>query len=148
MPKKNKIKFYKPAKGPDVWVPLYMSGVQAGFPAPSDDYLDREIDLNKEFIKDWACTFFARDAGDSMSGDHIIDGDLLLVDKSVKPYDGCVAVCYYDGGFTVKRLLFDDKEKTVTLMPSNKKYKPVVIREGDELIVWGVVRSIHRNLVK
>lgn len=148
MLKKDIFKLYRPERGPDVWIPVYMSAVQAGFPSPADDYLEGEIDLNREFVKDWACTFYVRAAGDSMTGDHIDDGDLLLVDKSVKPHHNCIAVCYYDGGFTVKRLLYDDKAKTITLMPSNPKYKPVTVQDGEELIVWGVVRSIHRNMMK
>lgn len=148
MAKNDLFKLYKPVHGSDVWVPAYMSAVQAGFPSPADDYLEGEIDLNREFVKNWACTFYVRASGESMIGDHITDGDLLLVDKSIKPYHNCIAVCYLDGGFTVKRLLYSDKEKTITLMPSNPKFKPVVIQEGDELIVWGVVRSIHRNMMK
>lgn len=147
MTKKDIIKFYKPAHGPDVWIPLYMSGVSAGFPSPADDYLEGEIDLNKEFIKDWACTYFVRDSGDSMIGDHIVDGDLLLVDKSIPPRDNVIAVCYYDGGFTVKRLLYR-KDGGITLMPSNDKFKPIEIQEGEELVIFGVVRSIHRSLIK
>lgn len=148
MIKKEIFKIYKARQGEYLWIPSYMSAVRAGFPSPADDYLEGEIDLNREFVKDWACTFYVRVAGDSMSGDHIDDGDLLLVDKSVKPYHNCIAICYYDGGFTVKRLLYNDKAKTITLMPSNPKYRPTVIQEGEELIVWGVVRSIHRNVIK
>lgn len=146
MIKKNVFKLYKPEHGSDVWIPLCLSAVQAGFVSSADDYVEREIDLNKEFVKDWACTFYVRANGDSMIGDHIDDGDLLLVDKSVNPYDGCIAVCYYDGGFTVKRLKYG--KNNITLMPSNEKYKPIVVGEGEELIVWGVVRSIHRSLTK
>lgn len=142
------MKFYKPENGPDVWIPLYMSGVQAGFPSPADDYIERSIDLNREFVKDAACTFFARMSGESMTGDHLDPGDLLLVDKSVKPFHNCIAICFIAGEFTVKRMLFDDKAKSITLMPSNPKFSPIVISEGDELIVFGVVRSIHRELMK
>lgn len=127
-----------------VEVPLYTSNVQAGFPSPADDSIERSIDLNREFIRDQACTYFVIANGDSMSGDGITEGDLLLVDRSIDPYDGCVAICYYDGGFTVKRLLYG--EGGITLQPSNPKYKEITVQEGEELTIWGVVCSVHKNL--
>ncbi|MFR6634324.1 MAG: LexA family protein [Alistipes onderdonkii] len=76
------------------------SGVSAGFPSPADDHLDPPLDLNRELIRNPGATFFARVAGDSMQDDGIADGDLLVVDKSLEAYDGCVAVCFLDGEFT------------------------------------------------
>ena len=72
-----------------------------------------------------------------MKDDCINDGDLLVVDRSVKPYNGCVAVCFLNGEFTLKRLLVE--KDTITLMPANKRYKPIVLHKGDELTVWGIV---------
>lgn len=148
MENRETFKLYRSQAGHEVWVPFSVNAISCGFPSPADDYIEKAIDLNKEFVKDSACTFFARGTGDSMIGDHIMPGDLLLVDKSVRPFHNCIALCYIDGEFTCKRLLFDDETRTVTLMPSNKKFKPIVVGEGDNLIVWGVVRSIHRELMK
>lgn len=144
---KETLMFFKPDRESDeAWIPLYSSGVTAGFPSPAEDYSERAIDLNREFVKDWACTFYVRASGDSMAGDCIYDGDLLLVDRSVEPFDHCIAVCYYNGGFTVKRVIFGKEE--VTLMPSNEKYSPIVVSKEEDLIIWGVVRSLHRTILK
>ena len=48
------------------------------------------------------------------------DGDLLVIDRSLEPQDGKIAVCFIDGNFTVKRLKVTATE--VMLMPENKNY--------------------------
>ncbi|MCB9306892.1 MAG: translesion error-prone DNA polymerase V autoproteolytic subunit, partial [Lewinellaceae bacterium] len=76
----------------------------AGFPSPADDYLETQIDLRAELIRNPDATFIVRVQGNSMSHDGIDDGDVLIVDRSVKPRNGAVAVCYLNNNFTVKRL--------------------------------------------
>lgn len=135
---KNKIWFYKPATDPDVWIPLHIGSVHAGFPSPAEDYIEASIDLNKELIRDAACTFFARADGDCMDGRGIVDKSLLLVDKSVASYDGCVAVCYLDGEFVVRRLRIE--KEYIELHSDNPKYEPLRVTGAMDFRVWGLVR--------
>ena len=58
--------------------PLMGCRVRAGFPSPADDHLDAEIDLHAHVVKRPAATYFVRAEGDSMLGDGIHDGDLLV----------------------------------------------------------------------
>lgn len=132
-----RIKFITPETDSALDVPLATSGVSAGFPSPADDHLEPPLDLNRTLIRNPASTFFARVDGDSMKDDCIEDGDLVVVDKSVEPYDGCVAVCFLDGDFTLKRVRTG--EGRIVLMPANKRYKPIKISRDDEFSVWGVV---------
>ena len=118
-------------------VPLAASGVSAGFPSPAEDFLEPSIDLNRTLIRNAASTFFVRVSGDSMKDDRIDDGDLLVVDKSLEAYDGCVAVCFLDGEFTLKRLRMGQGK--IVLMPANKRYKPIEIGQESDFSVWGVV---------
>lgn len=118
-------------------LPLASSGVSAGFPSPAEDHLEGTLDLNKALIRHAAATFFVRVDGDSMKDDSIHNGDLLIVDRAIEPYGGCVAVCYIDGEFTLKRLIVEND--TITLMPANKRYKPIIISKDDDFTVWGVV---------
>lgn len=76
------------------------AGVRAGFPSPAQDYISATIDLNKELIQHPASTFYARVEGDSMSGEGITEGDILVIDKSIEPEEGDLAVCCLDGEFT------------------------------------------------
>ena len=129
----------RPAEeAPEQQTPLAGSTVHAGFPSPAEDFLDAPLDLNRALVHNPASTFFVRVAGDSMTGDGIDDGDLLVVDKSIEPYDGCIAVCYIDGEFTVKH--FARERDEIVLTPSNPAYPTIRVRKGEMLTVWGVVR--------
>lgn len=118
-------------------VPLAASGVSAGFPSPAEDFLEPSIDLNRTLIRNAASTFFVRVSGDSMKDDRIDDGDLLVVDKSLEPSDGCVAVCFLDGEFTLKRVRMG--RDRLTLMPANSRYRPIEVSRDNHFAIWGVV---------
>ena len=99
----NDINVFTPNADSEVELPLSGERVAAGFPSPAEDYASLSLDLNRELIKNPASTFYARVSGLSMIDEGINDGDLLVIDKSIDPYDGCLAVCYIDGEFTLKR---------------------------------------------
>ncbi len=117
--------------------------VCAGFPSPADDYLETRIDLRKELIKNPDATFVMRVQGDSMAGDGIDDGDVLITDRSVKPGNGAVAVCYLNNTFTVKRL--EMRGGRIRLLAANPAYPPIEIQENDELTIWGVVTYVIKK---
>lgn len=119
-------------------IPYADGGIRAGFPSPAQDYLSESIDLNKELIRHPASTFYARVIGDSMAGEGITEGDILVIDKSVDPEHGDLAVCCLDGEFTLKRLRFMSDNR-LYLMPSNRKYRPIEITRETDFSVWGVV---------
>ena len=120
-----RLRLVRPDTSTRTELPVATSGVSAGFPSPADDHLDPPLDLNRELVRNPGATFFARVAGDSMQDDGIADGDLLVVDKSLEAYDGCVAVCFLDGEFTLKRLRMGQGK--IVLVPANKRYKPIEI---------------------
>jgi DNA polymerase V len=123
----------------------YAEGISAGFPSPASEYIELSLDLNKELIKHPAATFFGRVRGNSMQDAGIFDGDILVIDKSLMPYDGAKAVCYIDGEFTLKTLRKINNE--LWLMPANESYKPIKINENDDFIIWGIVTYvIHKML--
>ena len=127
----------------EVAVPMASSCVSAGFPSPAEDFLEPSLDLNRTLVRNPASTFFARVSGESMKDAGIHDGDLLVVDKSVEPADGCIAVCFLDGEFTLKRVKTDGRR--VTLLPANDRYRPIEILPDDEFSVWGVVTYTIRK---
>jgi DNA polymerase V len=75
-----------------------------------------------------------------MVGAGLDDGDLLVIDRSLEPTDGKIAVCFVDGEFTVKRLKVE--KDCVWLMPENKNYAPIQVSEESELIIWGIVTHV------
>lgn len=125
-------------------VPLAGADVKAGFPSPADDFIEQSIDLNRLLIRNPPATFLVRVDGDSMRDDCILDGSLVVVDKSLRPVDGDVAVCWLDGEFTLKRIRIE--RRRIVLMPANERFEPIVVGEDDPFTVWGVVRSTVRIL--
>ncbi len=124
-------------------IPLYSSKVQAGFPSPADDYIERYLDLNSEYIKHPSATFLVRAAGESMIDAGIFNGDVLIVDKSLTATDGSIVIAALNGELTVKRL--SRKNGRVQLLPANIKFKPIDITEEHDVVIWGVVTLVlHR----
>ena len=142
--KKEKLTFLKPKKGNSIGQWLVEQGISAGFPSPADDFKEVRISLDRELVKNKEATFYARVSGDSMVGAGLNDGDLLVIDRSKNPENGKIAVCLVDGDFTVKRI---KKEKNkLYLMPENKKYRPIELKEENELIIWGIVEYVIKKV--
>ena len=142
--KKEKLTFLKPEKGNNLGQWLVEQGISAGFPSPADDFKEIRISLDKELVKNRSATFYARVSGESMVGAGLDDGDLLVIDRSLDPENGKIAVCFVDGEFTVKRI--KKEENRLYLMPENKKYKRIEIKEENELIIWGVVEYVIKKV--
>lgn len=122
---------------------LLADAVSAGFPSPAQDYQDGVIDLNRELVPHPRSTFCVRVRGESMRDANLLDGDVLLVDRSLEATDGCVAVCLLDGEFLVKEVR--RRGERVTLVPANPRYKPLEVPPESAFEVWGVVTyAIHK----
>lgn len=129
--------FYTPVFSTELELPYVDVGISAGFPSPADDFIELTIDLNRELIKHKDSTFFAKVKGNSMKNAGIFDGDLLIIDKSLEPQDGKIAICQIDGDFTVKRI--KKENGVVWLIAENEDYKPIKVTEENELMIWGIV---------
>ena len=102
--KKEKLTFLKPKQESSMGQWLIEQGISAGFPSPADDFKEVRISLDNELVTNKEATFYARVSGDSMIGAGLDDGDLLVIDRSLNPENGKIAVCLVDGEFTVKRI--------------------------------------------
>jgi DNA polymerase V len=134
------IEFYTPNYSTKLKLPFVSNGISAGFPSPADDFLDINIDLNKHLIKNKSTTFYGRVKGDSMKDAGIHDGDLLIVDKSLEPTNGKIAVCFIDGEFTVKRIKID--KDVIWLIAENKDYKPIKVTQDNDFVIWGILINV------
>jgi len=141
---KKTLNFFVPKTDNGIGQWLAEEGISAGFPSPADDFKEIRISLDKELIKNKEATFYARVDGDSMIGAGLEDGDLLVIDRSLNPENGRIAVCLIDGDFTVKRIKIEKDE--VYLIPENKKYKPIKLKEESELIIWGIVEYVIKKV--
>ena len=125
-------------------MPLYGCSVRAGFPSPADDYIECYLDLNAYLVQHPSATFFVRASGDSMINVGISPGDLLIVDRSIKATHNDIVIAAVNGELTVKRLYVQNQ--VIKLLPENNRYAPIVITEGLELVVWGVVLHAIRSV--
>jgi DNA polymerase V len=121
--------------------------VVAGFPSPAEQYMEPPLDLNELLVKRPAATYFVRVSGDSMIGAGINDGDILVVDRSLRPADGDIIIACVDGDFTVKRFRErgTGKKKKICLEPANPNYPVLALETGQELDYFGKVTAcIHK----
>lgn len=116
-------------------LPLFCSGVSAGFPSPADDFIEAPLDLNEHLIKHPSATFYARAQGDSMTGLGIFSGDLLVVDRAVQPQHGDVVIAAIDGELTCK--ILDLREQM--LRSGNVKFPSIKLHDDVDMVVEGVV---------
>lgn len=123
--------------------------VKAGFPSPAEDVKEK-LDLLKLLIKHPASTFYFRISGVSMTDASLDEGDIIVVDKSLSVYNHCIAVCFIDGEFTVKRVQVTKNGEgcpdKVELLPANPKYKPIEITPDNEFMVWGIVTYVIKKI--
>lgn len=126
-------------------IPISSSTVSAGFPSPAEDYIELKLDLNKKLIKNPSTTFLVVVKGNSMIDAGIKDGDILVIDKSIEPKNGAIAVCFIDKEFTVKRIKIE--KKVCYLMPANSEFNTIMVTQDNELIIWGIVTwGLHKYI--
>lgn len=139
----NRIEIFLPDYKSSCPLPYADMGIQAGFPSPAQDYISEYIDLNREIIRHPTATFYGRVVGESMIDEGIEPGDLLVIDRSLEPADGDLAVCCLDGEFTLKRIHLEPD--AVWLIPSNEEYDPILVTPENKFEVWGVVTHTVKN---
>ena len=116
----------------------------SGFGAAADDYMERGIDLNEQLIRNKPATFFMRVNGNSMINAGIYDGDIVIVDRSIKPQNGKIVIAVIDGEMLIRR--YEKTMKSLKLIPETPKLSPIDVSEFMDFKVWGVVVCIIRTL--
>lgn len=118
--------------------------IPAGFPSPAAEYTEAGLDLNDYLIPHKAATFLFTVVGNSMSKAGILDGDKVVVDRSVTPRHGHIVIAVLNGEYTIKRLYM--RGSVIELRPENPDFQPIRLSGEDELQIWGVVSGCIRKL--
>ena len=142
--KNPKLTFFLPDYESELKIPFIIDGVSAGFPSPAADFMETNIDLNKELSENQLATFYIKVKGNSMIDAGINDKDVLVVDRSLEPQNNKIAICFIDGEFTVKRILVE--KECLYLMPENPNYSPIKVTEENQLVIWGIVTYVIKKL--
>ena len=128
-------------------LPFAEMGIQAGFPSPAQDYIDKSLDFNKELIQHPSSTFYAKVVGNSMINAGIAEGDIMVIDRSLTPEQDDIVVALLNGEYTVKYLdLSERKKKRIWLKPANPEFNPIKVTPTDSFVIWGVVTKVIKNL--
>ena len=118
-------------------IPVILQKVSAGFPSPATDYVQDEIDLNSELIKNPPATFLIRVQGNSMIEHKIINGDLLVVDRSLNLKNDCIAIINFNNELVVKNIIKENNNFYI-----KNKAEKILINENSDVNIWGIVTYI------
>lgn len=132
----NGFDVYEISEGEEIKLPGGFR-VNCGFPSPAADFDVSSIDLNKMMIRNKNTTFFGVASGDSMKGVGIFDKAIFVIDKGLEAQDKSIVICFLNGEATCKRV--GKIGRSLFLLPENDDFKPIALKEGDELQIWGVV---------
>lgn len=117
-------------------LPILSSAVSAGFPSPAEDHVEEEIDLHRLLVRNTAATFLVRVKGSSMTDVHLCDGDIAVVDRSVRPSAGDVVVVDVDGDRSFKVWT---GRREAPLAFANRALAPYAMACDALVEVWGTV---------
>ncbi len=126
-------------------VPFYLHKAGAGFPSPATDYIEEDVDLNVHLIKNVPATFIIRVQGKSMTDVGIYDGDLLVVDKSLKPKNFSTVIANVHDELVVKSFVKEKDEQFLT-SGSKRTEDKIIINSESDVFVWGVVTYVIHSV--
>ncbi|MBI6854904.1 translesion error-prone DNA polymerase V autoproteolytic subunit [Pseudomonas cichorii] len=119
-------------------LPFHSFNVPAGFPSPATDHIEKHISLDELCEIRSPHVYLVKIEGDSMQGAGIYGGDLVIVDRSLYAEHGDIVIAALNSEPVCKRLHMRDN--VFILQSENSKYPPRLVTEGDELVIWGVVK--------
>ena len=124
-------------------VPL-VGSVQAGFPSPEEEALCDIMSMDEYLITRPEASYLLQVSGDSMTGEGIREGDLVVVEKGREPKNGDVVIAEVDGEWTMK--YFRKRGRQMVLEAANPKYPPIIPKSEFRLggVVTAVIRKYHR----
>tara|TARA_A100001011_G_scaffold62531_1_gene62568 strand:- start:595 stop:990 length:396 start_codon:yes stop_codon:yes gene_type:complete len=126
-------------------IPFYLHKAGAGFPSPATDYIEEDIDLNIHLIKNVPATFIIRVQGKSMVSVGINDGDLLVVDKSLKPKNFSTVIANVHDELVVKSYVKERDNEFLTSGSKNFEDR-ILINEEADIFIWGVVTYVIHSV--
>jgi len=118
-----------------------LGSVQAGFPSPAEEELVDTMSLDEWLIEHPEASYMLNVQGDSMIDAGIVEGDMVIVDRTRKPDVGDIVVALVDGDWTMK--YFMKKGNKTYLRAANRRYPD--IHPEEELQIGGVVSTVIRK---
>jgi repressor LexA len=103
---------------------------------------DERVDFGAMFDPRKKNLFVLQVRGESMIGDHISDGDYVVIQKQRTARKGQIVAAITDEGEATLKRWFPEKNR-IRLEPANSKMKPIYVKNAKVLgVVVGVVRKV------
>jgi repressor LexA len=102
------------------------------------------IAVPKYMLRSGVEYFALRIKGDSMAGDCILDGDLVVIRRQATAQNGQTVVALVDDEATIKR--FRKTKTHIELHPANPHYEVIRIEAGRDCQILGILSSVIRQL--
>jgi DNA polymerase V len=116
-----------------------------GFGAAADDFMERGIDLNEQLVRNRPATYFMRVNSDAMIECGIYKGDVVIVDRSIKPVNAKVVIAVLNGDMLIRRL--EKIKNNFRLLTDGNKLSPINIDNTcEDFFIWGVVTYVIHSL--
>lgn len=115
--------------------------VEAGFPSPGEEDFDNTLTLDEYMIDHREKSFIFKVKGESMKDAGILDGDMVIVERTEHAHVGNIVIALIDGGYTMKYLR--EKDQRYYLEAANEEYPDIYPKENlrIEAVVKGVIRK-------
>jgi SOS regulatory protein LexA len=121
-------------------IPL-VGSIRAGFPSPEEEALCDVMSMDEYLIARPESSFLLQVSGDSMTGEGIFEGDLVVVEKGREPRNGDVVIAEVDGEWTMK--YYRKQGNQIVLEAANPNYP--TIKAKTELKIGGIVTAVIRK---
>lgn len=118
--------------------------VAAGSPITAEENIEGSIVIDPGFLKKDADSFALKVKGDSMIEAGIFEGDLVIISPKATSVSGDIIVARIEDEVTVK--VYENKNQQIRLIPQNKMYEPIVIKNKNEFSIVGKVTGVLRWL--
>jgi repressor LexA len=118
-----------------------LGSVPAGTPMTAEEHRAGEVFVEASLVGKDSC-FALQVSGMSMMNADILDGDTLIVRQQPLAESGDIVVAAIDGEVTVKRLSMHNG--IIRLMPENKTFKPIEVRNASDFRILGKVIATRR----
>jgi DNA polymerase V len=125
-------------------LPLFVNPKASPFNNQYFTCREGKLDLNEYLVTNPENTFLIRVTGNSMIKAGINTGDILVVDKSLKPSNNKIVVAAINDELLVKRLKISPEG--TFLVSENDTFSPIEINGEDKFEIWGVVSSIIKTM--
>lgn len=115
-----------------------------GLGSAAGDYMEQDIDLNAQLIRNKPATFFMKVSGESMINAGITKGDIVIVDRSINPVNGKIVIAIIDGEMLIRR--YQRTFNKLFLVPETPKLATIEVNEFSGFAIWGVVTCVIRQM--